>query len=471
MKPSYQLANYTFFVVHITALICIAAIYLYAYRFLGERFFIPLSIGWLINAGYLALETYLLMIRGVAPGGARLGLLTAAVGLLSFPFFHSAVQSTPKTRPKPWYRPFILGAVPILACLVGAVAIGSLQRYPERWLFVMFTIPAVIYSATVLMTVAHRFFVLFPEDDYGNSSTFLYVSWALYGILQFFYPFKLFAGIDDLFLALFIFAFGLKVVSSIALLSVLRESYLEASAEIHDSSVLADLGNLAAGLHHDIATPIGHIDSEIELLSQKRHGDVIVEKSLDNIRKPLGLIHSAIRFVDLMRQDPAKAEQAFRRTNAKEPVEFAMGLFKKRYATSGLRIVPPAKQSNYYIRANKEILAEAFLNILKNALEASAKVVRIIIRRSRIREGSIDFLFQNDGRPISEEEKKLAFKAGWSTKQDTVGRANVGMGLYMASRIVGMHGGKIKIDNDRDSKGVTVIVTLAARKKLPGALE
>jgi two-component system sensor histidine kinase KdpD len=467
VNSSSQLAYYTFFVVHITALTCIAAVYLYAYRFLNDRFYIPLAIGWLVNAAYLAVETYLFIVLPDAKA-LRPALLTAALGLTSIPFFHWAVLMRSKAGAKPSHRPFLIGVLPIAICVAGGFWAKELvNSYPSHWIFAIFLIPAASYSACVFMAVAHRFFLLFPEEDYGRFSSLLYGSWALYAILQAFYPFKLFPGINDFFLLLFVFAFGLKVVSSIALLSVLREYYREASAELHEASVLADLGNLAAGLHHDLATPIGRIDSEISLLAQSRHGDRIVIQALDNIKKPLSLMHSAIRFVDLMRQDPDQAEQSFRRVNALEPIEFAMGLFKKRFQQSGFRIVPPPpRQSNYYIRANKELLAEAFLNIFKNALEASARVLRISIRKSRTKDGWIEFLFANDGRPITDEEKKLAFKAGWSTKQKSDGTANIGMGLYMCSRIVGMHGGKVTLYNDNETNFVVAAVTLPARKSL-----
>lgn len=468
MTSSSQFAYYTAFVIHITALFCIAAVYLYGYRFLEDRFYVPLAIGWLVNAIYLILETCLFMLRDGPKKTLSFSLFTAAAGLTSIPFFHRAVQVRSQSKGEPWYRPFVFGALPITICIAGGFWVNAFPvGNAEYWYFALFTFPAAAYSAIVLLAVARSFFLIFPEDDYGKFASLLYGSWTLYAILQFFYPFKLFPQIDDFFLLLFFLAFTLKIGSSVALLSVLREYYLEAAAASHDSSVLADLGNLAAGLHHDLATPIGRIDSEIALLAQARNSDRVVMQHIEGIRKPLSLIHSAIRFVDLMRHNPEHAEESFRRINVKEPVEFAIGLFRKRFPQAGFRIVPlSARQKNYYIRANKEVLSEAFLNIYKNAWESSAKLLRISIRKSRVRENFIEIVFSNDGRLLTDQEKKLAFKAGWSTKHQGEGTANIGMGMYMCSRIVGMHGGNVTLSNDDIEGLVVVLVALPARKQM-----
>jgi hypothetical protein len=128
---------------------------------------------------------------------------------------------------------------------------------PSHWVFAIFTLPPAIYSAFVLISVAHKFFLQFHEDDYGGASRVLYGSWAAYGILQFFYPFKGFLENQRLvFILLFSIAFAIKVFSSGSLLSMLRESYNTVQSEIREASVLGDIGNVAAGLHHDIANPL-----------------------------------------------------------------------------------------------------------------------------------------------------------------------------------------------------------------------
>src|SRR6185436_12430295 len=124
----------------------------------------------------------------------------------------------------------------------------------------------------------------------------------------------------DFLLLLFLSAFLMKVLSSIALLNVLRESYLAAQAEVREASVLADIGNVAAGLHHDISNPLTWIDNELSILAQKRQADDIVMASINKIRKPIQLIDSAIQFVSFIRIDPEAIARNFRRVPAREPL-------------------------------------------------------------------------------------------------------------------------------------------------------
>src|SRR4051794_7256119 len=87
---------YTFFVINFTTLMFIVGIYWFAYKFLDDFFYIPLVVGWLINAAYIALETILL----VTGGGKSFwfGVVTFVLGLLSIPFFHWAVRLSPLRR-------------------------------------------------------------------------------------------------------------------------------------------------------------------------------------------------------------------------------------------------------------------------------------------------------------------------------------------------------------------------------------
>jgi signal transduction histidine kinase len=463
---SQTLFIYTLFIIHITMLVFIAGVYGFAHRFLGERFYIPIAVGWIANAGYLAFETYLLFIKTNEWFGSALELFTAALGLVSMPFFHRAVQISSRRKKQiyPWYGPFLIAMLPIAIYLSAAAWTWMTMTQLSPWLFAAISLPAVIYSLLVLILVSYRFYRIFSEDDFGISSRLLYGSWGMYAILQCFYPFKLFQEFQSIMLIIFLIAFSLKVLSSVALLNVLKDAYSAREAQTHETSVLADVGNLAAGLHHDIANPLSIVDSEIELLSQKRHTDDIVQQALKKIRKPLRLVHAAIQFVDLVRQDPEEVAKAFKRTSVNATLSFATSIFKKKYPNSQLRIVIDDNKP-YYVRAHQDLLADAFVNIFKNALEAHATLLTVRVRRSHTVEGQTEFSFVNNGRLLTEEEQRNCLKPGWSSKKPSETRANIGMGLYMSSRIVRMHRGNFQINNCEDQSGVIVSISLPVAKR------
>jgi signal transduction histidine kinase len=106
-----------------------------------------------------------------------------------------------------------------------------------------------------------------------------------------------------------------------------------------------------------------------------------------------------------------------------------------------------------HIRSNVDVLASAFFNIIKNAKEASSTNLEIQVKLSKRKPEHVEFLFFNNGNPITQEELDNCFNAGWSSEEKQLSRAdegNVGMGLYMTSKIVKLHLGKIEIFNLND---------------------
>lgn len=469
---------YTFFVINFTTLLFIVGMYGFAYKFLGDNFYIPLATGWLVNAIYIALET-ILMVTGVDES-FTLGVVTFVLGLLSMPFFHMAVRLSPlrrEARGRVSLQLFAVGLGVAAGCVVCLFGLRPLVG--ENVAFIIVSVPATLYTVWVLLAVAVLFFRLFPESDYGLNSRLLHGAWAGYAVIQFFYPLKYVYYPANalgqhipiyerpLMVILFFTAFSVKVLGSWALLNLLRESYAAAQAEIRAASVLADIGDAAAGLHHDIANPLSWIGSELRLLGQQRGSDRIVAQFINNVRAPLGLIDTAIKFVEFIRGDTQAIAENFRRINAKEPISFSVGLFKKRFSSAVMRIVQPPKEAgDYFIRANRDLLAEAFANILNNAHEAGAKVVRIGVRRVFDDEPAVVFTFWNDGRPLTEEELQNCFQPGWSSKEKGANKANTGMGLYMCSKIISIHRGEVTIDNVEN--GVEVKAVLPFAKMVPG---
>ena len=328
------------------------------------------------------------------------------------------------------------------------------RTYSHNAWFNFVIIFTILYSFIILLIIAYRFFSTFPDEAYGISARLLYGSWGMYAILQLTYVLIVFGDnslepLDDL---MFGFALFLKTTNIIGLLYVLQKEYNILQAEFLESSVLKDLGDLAAGLHHDLLHPIAMIDTDLNILKAERANDNAVKKYVESISKPLKMINAAASFVELVRLDPEKITQEFKKTSVKTPVEVAISLFKKRFEKNNLRIIYKTDGiPSLHILANENLLADAFFNITRNASEASASNVEIQIWRSANTVGNIDFLFFNDGENIAPEATTNCFKAGWSSKEQTVEKGNIGMGLYMCSKIVKIHRGKIEIFNLNES--------------------
>ena len=447
----------TFFTSYITTLFFVAGGYIFAWRVLADRFFALLAAGWVLNAVYLALEQSAFQeLRN--PLAVLLASVTSTI------LFHSAVLSqrnnlkpSEGTEPEKHQRyPFIGALVFLVTILIDLILLEF--GVPAKVAFFFYSLLPSAYSVFVLALVSMRIGRKFPEDNYGYPSRILAGSWGLYALIQIFYPFRFTPNMESFVSALFFLAFFLKLSGGLALLFLLRLTYEELQRRANHVSVISELGNLAAGIHHDIATPLGTVDLALAELSAHRNDDKVVRKFLRIIDEPLRTIDGALQVINIARQDTEAISNQFVPINARATVNRAFRLYKKGFSgKSPIRLIAPEGSKDYLVLANLDLLGSAFLNILKNAHEADARYVRVEI--SRTADGEfVEYHFQNDGRQLTDEEAANCTKAGWTSKRKTVSRANRGMGLFMASRIARMHRGDFRIWNQEEGDQSLVVV-------------
>ena len=456
---------YTFFVVNITTTIFIAFVYGFAYRFLHQRFYLGIAMGWILNAAYLVTE-----MPGIIPGPEPRSLqallpesrsiVSLAAGLLPAICFHISAKSLTKTHKgfARLLRPILLGGA-ALALATLQPGKGQLsQLVGDNVALSIFLLPVAFYSCYVLLLVAVLLQYGFPDEDFGYAARVLYGSWAAYGLLQLTYPLKPLPGLAAFFWCLFVLALGAKLLGAAGLLNVLRLYYQAAQDRAHQASVLADLGNVAAGLHHDIANPLSVIDAELSQLSKKNSNDPAITHFIQAVKQPMLALDGALQVVDLARLDETELKDATP-TSARDIVNRAVNLFRSQPHEVAMKVFVHAAHV-YYVKAILKLLSLAFVNIIKNSYEAGATTLLITITNSSAKRGWVTFLFKNNGPPMTPEELDSCKIPGWSSKKQTTGRANVGMGLYMVAKSVAIHGGQFEIRNRSKKPGVEVEINI-----------
>ncbi|MGZ5439719.1 MAG: sensor histidine kinase, partial [Candidatus Aminicenantales bacterium] len=107
------------------------------------------------------------------------------------------------------------------------------------------------------------------------------------------------------------------------------------------------------------------------------------------------------------------------------------------------------------LTADRDLLTQAFLIVLKNAVEASADApVRAAGRRSGPK---VEVLISDEGPGFPADVADRVFEPFFSTKEN-----GLGIGLYLARRIIEAHGGTIEV-HSREGEGTEF------RISLPGA--
>ncbi len=242
-----------------------------------------------------------------------------------------------------------------------------------------------------------------------------------------------------------------------------RRDLRETRALMAHSEKLAALGQLAAGIVHEINTPIGAIRSHVDLLDRLwerlkasgAEGSILqdietVEKlnrtSREACGRIAGLAKSLRRFAHL---DEAKRKRA----NLHESIDSVLGLLQ--HELEGRIGVVKAYGQIPDIVCYPSELNQVFLHLLLNAIEAidSEGEIRIETRRE---DGRVVVEIGDTGRGIPEAVLDRVFDPRFTIKG---ARVRLGIGLAICYRIVEEHGGTIQITSEED-RGTRVRMSL-----------
>lgn len=236
--------------------------------------------------------------------------------------------------------------------------------------------------------------------------------------------------------------------------SIIRQRALERlklEEKLNRAKHLSSLGEMTAGISHEIRNPLGIIKSSAELLKKKMSGfdaankipDIIIEESsrLNNIitdflnyARPKSPSHADCRIADILEKNI---------TYLKPQIE-EKGYVIKTYIADAL---PP-------LSADADMLHQAFLNILLNAMQAMPDGGEIQIEVNST-DHSVIIVFEDEGPGIAPENIDKIWNPFFTTKE-----TGTGLGLGIVKNIIESHGGTIDIRNNTPLRGVSVRIEL-----------
>lgn len=228
------------------------------------------------------------------------------------------------------------------------------------------------------------------------------------------------------------------------------EERLKLEEKLRQAEHLSAIGEMTAGVSHEIRNPLGIIKSSAQLLKKKMEKldvkttipDIIVEEStrLDNIITDF-LDFARPRLPDI---HPCRVE---------EIIEKNIAFLAPRIEDNNFNVIKKISEHLPEILADSAMLYQAFLNILINAFQ-SMKNNGCLIIQIKYDSVSIVINFIDDGEGISEDVLKKIWTPFFTTK-DT----GTGLGLGMVKNMIEAHNGTITITN-AEPKGANVEIIL-----------
>jgi signal transduction histidine kinase/putative methionine-R-sulfoxide reductase with GAF domain len=210
-------------------------------------------------------------------------------------------------------------------------------------------------------------------------------------------------------------------------------------AQLIRSEKLAALGQLAAGIAHEIRNPLTSINILIHSLTENLPAKISCREDLKVIEEEILRINE---IVDQFLRFARPASPLFEKTDLLPIFEEILQLLRPQMER-GKITVKKEFESLPLITVDKEQIKQVILNLLMNAIQAMPAGGELGIKGRFSKDGYwVELAIQDSGLGIPPEDMDKLFDPFFSTKE-----GGIGLGLSIAHRIIDQHHGKIEVES------------------------
>jgi signal transduction histidine kinase len=222
-------------------------------------------------------------------------------------------------------------------------------------------------------------------------------------------------------------------------------SALELEQELEVARRLAAIGRLTANVGHEVKNPINAMVVHLELLRGKLAGAAFDRTSAQKHVEILAdEMHRLDRVVETLADFSRPMDLDLHEQDLRRVIDQTLELAGAELKENGVRIDSDSPPLPVFVRVDAELMRQAFLNLLLNAMQAmpSGGVVHVSVRRDQ-RLAIVEIADDGPGIPASVLPR--IFDLYFTTKP-----RGSGIGLAMTYRIVQLHGGSMSVRSNAD---------------------
>jgi PAS domain S-box-containing protein len=229
--------------------------------------------------------------------------------------------------------------------------------------------------------------------------------------------------------------------------------YKNLEKKFYDSQKLAAVGQLSAGIAHEVRNPLSSIKMSLQILEKRLNpigNDLkrfkIAEKEVEHLEK---IVNDILIYAKPAEPDRKQADiSAF--------LESSLSMVEKELSEKKIDVQFQNEQGIPPVNLDSAILKQAFLNIYLNAIDAMEEGGRLSIRTRLVTNGHKHVLIEieDNGYGIDEEDMPHLFNPFFTRK-----KYGTGLGLTQVKKFIDLHHGSIEVLS-RKGEGTKVVVTL-----------
>ncbi|MBK5145765.1 two-component system sensor histidine kinase AtoS [Budviciaceae bacterium BWR-B9] len=227
----------------------------------------------------------------------------------------------------------------------------------------------------------------------------------------------------------------------------------EVQRRIEQAERLATLGELMAGVAHEVRNPLTAISGFVQILKdsetdpQRLEYTQIILKEVHSINKVIQ------QLLDFARPRPS----LYQKINLNQIINQSLVLVKTKGVEARIDFVVQLEEQLPDIEADGELLKQVLLNLLINAVQSIAARGEIIIVTRALSSDWQEIIISDNGCGISDEIKTKIFDPFYTTKP-----SGTGLGLSISHRIITAHDGDITLTS-KLNQGTTFTIVLPVK--------
>ena len=228
------------------------------------------------------------------------------------------------------------------------------------------------------------------------------------------------------------------------------EVLFQTEEQLRRADRLSALGELSAGMAHEIRNPLGSIKGAAEILKDGYGPEAPQHEFIEILLKETDRLNKIVQeFLSFARPKPPE----LREEDVNEILESVLTLTAQSARKAAISVEKRLDHNIGKWNLDADLLKQAFLNLVLNSIQAMPDGGILTIMSSR-RDDGIEVKIVDTGMGISAENRKKLFSPFFTTKKD-----GTGLGLAITYRIVQNHRGTIDVASE-PGKGAAFTISI-----------